>query len=115
MNGVWMMIAIKAFAGGCAVILFSLVSEVLKPKEFAGLFSAVPSVATASLLVAMLQKGHRSVEMHAMGMIVGGVGIVLYCLVGTYLVRHLRAKLGSLAAAPVWFATAIGGYALFLR
>lgn len=40
---------LKAVAGGGLVVAFSLVSDRLKPKALAGLFSGAPSVALASL------------------------------------------------------------------
>ncbi|MEA2502248.1 MAG: hypothetical protein QOD01_2359, partial [Actinomycetota bacterium] len=42
-------LGLKAVNGGLFVVAFALVSEALKPKRFAGLFSAAPSVALANL------------------------------------------------------------------
>ena len=40
-------IVIRFFVGGVAVSLFALVGDVLKPKSFAGLFGAAPSIVLA--------------------------------------------------------------------
>jgi uncharacterized membrane protein (GlpM family) len=43
---------LKGLAGGTFVVAFALLGSVVKPKRLAGLFSAAPSVAIASLLIA---------------------------------------------------------------
>jgi hypothetical protein len=45
-------------AGGALVVAFALLSETLKPKRFAGLFSAAPAVALAARRRGILS--HRS-------------------------------------------------------
>jgi hypothetical protein len=97
------------------VVLFALISEVVKPKEFAGLFCAAPSVAIGSLITTVVDKGPTTAAQNLSGMAVGAVAMSIYCLVGVYTVRVLRAKLGALAAGPAWFVAAIGGYLLVLR
>ena len=54
----WWTLGIKAVNGGLFVVLFALIAEMLKPKRFAGLFSAAPSVALANLIVVIVAKGH---------------------------------------------------------
>jgi uncharacterized membrane protein (GlpM family) len=43
-----MEIVLRFVIGGMVVSLFALLSDLLKPKSFAGLFEAAPSVALAS-------------------------------------------------------------------
>jgi len=40
------------------VVAFALLSDILQPKSFSGLFSAAPSIAMASLLITALASGH---------------------------------------------------------
>lgn len=47
-------------AGGLLVCLFSLISQVCEPKQFAGLFSAAPSVLLAGLVLTLFIKGATS-------------------------------------------------------
>jgi hypothetical protein len=42
-------ILIRFLVGGAVVSVFALIGDVLKPKSFAGLFGAAPSVALATL------------------------------------------------------------------
>jgi hypothetical protein len=44
-----MELVFRFFIGGCIVSIFAVIAEVLKPKGFAGLFAAAPSVALATL------------------------------------------------------------------
>jgi hypothetical protein len=42
-------ILIRFFVGGAVVSAFAILGDLLKPKSFAGLFGAAPSVALATL------------------------------------------------------------------
>src|SRR2546430_7314013 len=99
------MLALRAVLGGVVVVLFALASEGLKPKEFAGLFAAAPSVALAGLLLTGLKDGNAGLRLAATGMIAGAVGMTVYCIVGVYAVRRWHAKLGALMAFPAWAAS----------
>jgi uncharacterized membrane protein (GlpM family) len=109
------LLLVRALVGGTFVVAFSLVSETLKPKEFAGIFSAAPAVALGSLLLTLLTKGPDAVVTGTLGMIASALAMFAYCLAGAALVRRLGSLRGSVAALPVWIAGALGGYLLFLR
>jgi uncharacterized membrane protein (GlpM family) len=108
-------IVIRALVGGTFVVAFALISETLKPKEFAGIFSAAPSVALASLLLTILTRGPGAAASGTEGMVVAAFGMMAYCLASVVLVRRLGAMIGSLAAFPAWLVVAVGGYLIFLR
>ena len=48
---------IRFLAGGLVVSLFAVAGDVLRPKSFAGLFGAAPSVALATLTLAFWKHG----------------------------------------------------------
>jgi hypothetical protein len=48
---------VRAVLGGFVVSSFALLGDVLKPKSFAGLFGAAPSVALATLALAVHKHG----------------------------------------------------------
>ena len=48
---------LRFLAGELAVSIFALLGDVLRPKSFAGLFGAAPSVALATLALAFAQHG----------------------------------------------------------
>jgi len=109
------LLIVRAVAGGCLVVAFALLSDRLKPKMFAGLFSAAPSVATASLFVTGFAMGPSRDQKYAMGMIAGAVGLVFFCLAAAILVKHLGAVAGSVLAWFAWAAPAFAIYWLALR
>jgi uncharacterized membrane protein (GlpM family) len=46
--------------GGLVVLLFAVLGDLLRPKSFAGLFGAAPSVALATLGIAVAEHGSSS-------------------------------------------------------
>lgn len=50
-------LALRLFIGGAVVSAFAVLGDMLKPKSFAGLFGAAPSVALASIALAAAQHG----------------------------------------------------------
>lgn len=104
------MFAVKAVVGGFAVVGFSLLGEAGRPKRFAGLFAAAPSVAVASLAITVLSKGPTGTVPYAEGMLIGSAAMVAYCLVSLVLIDRLRALLGSLVGWLAWFLVAGGLY-----
>jgi hypothetical protein len=88
---------------------------VLKPKRFAGLFSAAPSVAIASLLIAAYAVGLSETKQDARSMIVGAVAMILAALPGLPLLERLSALRTASCIAGFWFATAALGYVIVPR
>jgi hypothetical protein len=66
-------IALRFLLGGLIVSTFAFLGDLFKPKSFAGLFSAAPSVALASLGLAVLSKGKIYAAVEARSMILGGI------------------------------------------
>ncbi len=54
-----MQIVFRFLIGGSVVSLFALLSDLLKPKSFAGIFGAAPSVALATLALTISSKGSQ--------------------------------------------------------
>lgn len=50
-------LVVRFLIGGAVVSVFSVLSDLFKPKTFAGLFGAAPSVALASLGLNVLHEG----------------------------------------------------------
>jgi hypothetical protein len=48
---------LRFLAGGIVVSAFAALGDTLRPKSFAGLFGAAPSIALATLLITLSQKG----------------------------------------------------------
>jgi hypothetical protein len=64
--------------GGLMVSLFAVSADLLKPKSFAGLFGAAPSVALATLSLTIWKDGKSYAALEARSMIVGAVAF--FCM-----------------------------------
>jgi hypothetical protein len=102
--------ALRGLAGGLLVVAFSLVGEVVKPKAFAGLFAAAPSVAIASLAITTMSETADKARMASVGMVLGGVGMAFCCVVAVVAIPRLRALWGSVVAAGGWCVVSLGLY-----
>src|SRR5215469_13368272 len=91
--------AIRFLAGGLIVSLFAMVGDVLRPKSFAGLFGAAPSVALVSLSLAFAKHGSGYVSIEGRSMILGAVAFALYSFLVCQLL--MRARLSALTATAM--------------
>lgn len=98
--------------GGLLVCLFALISQVCEPKQFAGLFSAAPSVLLAGLVLTLFLKGPVSAVSTAEGAIAGAAGMIVYCLIATRTVQRYKALPGSLIALVGWFVVSFGVFGI---
>jgi Protein of unknown function (DUF3147) len=100
----------RVVIGGLAVSAFAILGDLLKPKSFAGLFGAAPSVALATLGIALLQHDARYAAVQGQGMIWGAVALLVYSIVVCQLLMRLRwnALPATLLALVVWLAVAVG-------
>jgi Protein of unknown function (DUF3147) len=104
-------------AGGVIVCVFAAIGDALKPKIFAGLFGAAPSVALATLGLTMSREGARYAALESRSMIIGAFGFFAYSLCVSYLMSHyrLRCLAISIICIPLWFAISLGALAIFVN
>lgn len=88
------------------MVAFAALSDVLKPKAFAGLFSAAPSVALASLALTTLLMSQAKASQAAVTMIAGAVGMVAFCSVAALLEKRAGSIVSSGVAWLSWLACA---------
>jgi hypothetical protein len=107
---------VRFVAGGAVVSLFAIVGDVLRPKSFAGLFGAAPSVALATLMLVFWSKGSIYAAIEGCSMILGAVALAVYSFVVCQLLIRVRcsALAATAAALVVWLAVAIGLKQIFL-
>lgn len=100
--------------GGLAVSAFAMLGDMLRPKSFAGLFGAAPSVALATLGIALWQHGAGYAAEQSRAMIWGAVALFVYSIVVCQLLmrRRWNALPATLAALTVWFCVALGLHVL---
>jgi uncharacterized membrane protein (GlpM family) len=108
---------IRFIVGGVVISLFAILGDVLKPKGFAGLFAAAPSVAVATLGLTVFTQGKEFASLEARSMIVGAASFVIYGVVCVYLmgVKRMRASRVALSALAIWGISAGCLWAICLR
>ncbi len=97
-----LILLLKGAAGGALVVAFAILSQGLKPKRFAGLFSAAPAVALVGLTIALLDKGAHDAHEGAVGMIAGSAGMVAYAAAVIPLLRRMGGASAAIAALGAW-------------
>lgn len=109
-------LAFRFLAGGFVVSLFAALGDVLKPKSFAGLFGAAPSVALGTLGLTITTNGKTYAAIEARSMIIGAAAFFVYACVCCHLMmKKSRAAPATTLALLVWLACAVGTWGLFLR
>jgi len=101
---------VRFVAGGLIVSAFAIAGDMLRPKSFAGLLGAAPSVALATLSIAIVQHGPHYAAAESWTMIYGAVALGCYSLAVCHLL--MRFRLGALPATilafAVWIVIAFG-------
>jgi hypothetical protein len=109
--------AFRMLVGGSVVCAFSVLGDALKPKSFAGLLGAAPSVALATLALTIRSDGSHYAQIEARSMVAGAVAFLLYVWVVCYI--RARWKFPVWAAASgllvVWFVVAFAIWGVALR
>jgi uncharacterized membrane protein (GlpM family) len=103
--------------GGLIVSVFAMIADVIRPKGFAGLFAAAPSVALATLALTLASEGKLYASIEAKSMIVGSVAFLVYALSCVYFIgmRHAKAAPTAIALLTTWALAAFGLWTLWLR
>ena len=103
--------------GGLIVSAFATVADVVKPRTFAGLFGAAPSVALATLSLTLLTEGKAYAAVEARSMIAGAAAFLIYAAACVYLLarKHSRAGPTAVAMWGCWAVAALALWFLFLR
>jgi len=100
----------KTLCGGALVLTFAALSEALKPKRFAGILAAAPSVAIAGLVVGSLAKGPLEQASAARTMAAGAVALTVCAAVLVPAGRRWKVGRASTLACVVWIAVALALY-----
>ncbi len=100
---------LRFFAGGLIVSAFAMLGDILRPKSFAGLFGAAPSVALATLGIAVVQHGAEYAAIQTRAMIAGAVALSCYSILVCQLLMRfrMRALPATLVAFGFWLAIAL--------
>ena len=96
---------VRFLVGGCIVSVFAMLADVLRPKSFAGLFGAAPSVALASLWLSVVHHGAGYAQLQSRSMLAGAAALGVYSLIVCTLlmVRHWHAIPATVVCLFAWF------------
>jgi hypothetical protein len=108
---------VRFLIGGIAVSAFASLGDVLKPKSFAGLFAAAPSIALATLGLTIAADGKIYAATEARSMIAGALVFFLYAYLCSYLMlrRKLKGLKVTLSALGFWLVCSLSIWFLGLR
>jgi hypothetical protein len=101
---------VRFLVGGVAVSAFAMLGDMLRPKSFAGLFGAAPSVALATLGIAVCRHGATYATQQSWAMTAGAIALAVYSIFVCHLLirARLRAAPATLLSLVVWLIVAFG-------
>ena len=105
----WKELLFRFVIGGLVVAAFSAIGDALKPKSFAGLFGAAPSVALATLSLTLGTEGPVYASVEARSMLAGAIAFFLYAWSVAFVMFRYRpaATRATAALLAVWFSVAL--------
>lgn len=103
-------ISIRFLIGGVVVSVFAVIGDLLKPKSFAGLFGAAPSVALATLGLTVASEGACYAAVEAHSMMAGAIAFFAYSSIVSWILMHRKTKAlaVTICSVPVWLVVAFG-------
>lgn len=103
--------------GGAVVSSFAVLAEIFRPKSFAGLFGAAPSIALATIGITILHNGKAYAALESRSMIIGAIAFLCYAAaVSAILMRaRMRALTATVALLPIWFGVSFALWFYFCR
>ena len=106
---------LRFVAGGVIVSAFAILGDMLRPKSFGGLLGAAPSVALATLSIAVVQHGRQYAAAESWTMIYGAAALACYSIAVCQLLMrlHFGALPATIIASAVWLAVAFALLAVF--
>lgn len=108
---------LRFLIGGTVVSLFAILGDVLRPRSFAGLFGAAPSIALATLGLTIHHEGKLYAATEARSMVAGAIAMAVYAAtISWVLIRYKPPAMAvTLALLPLWFGVSFGIWHLCLR
>src|SRR5437588_36101 len=103
-------LVLRFIIGGIVVSAFAVIGDVLRPKTFAGIFGAAPSVALATLGLTFISKGPAVVGIEGRSMLAGAAALVCYgfCTSRILLRNHTNVTMVAAFSTGMWLLVAFG-------
>jgi hypothetical protein len=105
---------IRFLIGGVVVTLFAALGDILRPRSFAGLFGAAPSIALATVSLTIHKEGKAFAALEGRSMILGAIAFLCYAGLASLVLRRFKisALCTALVLMPVWFGVSLGLWAI---
>jgi uncharacterized protein DUF3147 len=103
--------------GGIVVSAFAILGDLFKPKSFAGLFGAAPSLALATLALTIVREGAAYASVEARSMSAGAIAFCAYACCVSYVLMRYRFRASVIASLFIvlWLGFSISLWAVWLR
>jgi hypothetical protein len=103
--------------GGIIISAFAALGDIFRPKSFAGLFGAAPSIALATLGLTIAHNGKFYAATEARSMALGAIAFFIYASAACFLLMRYKspALATTFALLPLWLGTALALWAILLR
>jgi len=110
-------ILIRFLIGGFVVSMFAVIGDLFKPKSFAGLFGAAPSVALATILLTVRKEGAQYAATEAHSMLAGAAAFLVYSSAISWFMMHRECKALSMSAGflIIWAIVSFGLWFIFIK
>ena len=110
-------LVIRFLIGGAVVSAFAVLGNLFRPRSFAGLFGAAPSVALATLALTIAKHGTAYAATEGRSMMAGALALCVYCRVVSWVLMRYQwpALLVTSISTLVWLSVAFGTWSLLLR
>ena len=96
--------------GGLVVSLFAMLGDVFRPKSFAGLFGAAPSIALATVGMTIARNGKQYAAIESRSMMLGALAFFLYATAVSWALMRFKGSTlkTTVALMPLWFVMSLG-------
>src|ERR1700751_1765953 len=108
---------LRFIIGGVVVSLFPALGDIFRPKTFAGLFGAAPSIALATLGLTIHKSGKFYAALETRSMLAGAIALAAYAATVSWVMMRYKppALATTLTSLPIWFVVSFTLWALCLR
>lgn len=103
--------------GGIIISGFAALGDIFRPKSFAGLFGAAPSIALATLGLTIAHNGRLYAATEARSMVLGAIAFFVYASAASFLLMRYKppALAVTFALLPLWLGVSLGLWAILLK
>jgi hypothetical protein len=110
-------IFLRFLIGGTVITGFAVLGDLFKPKSFAGVFAAAPSLALVTIALTIPKEDMAYIVVEARSMLAGAVGFAVYASVSSHVLMRYRvsAPVVAFSFLLIWFAVSFSLWEMVLK